>query len=131
AVLGTSEGRTPDAVERCVRTCRPDSETAQVKANSCIYRATDIRLRATKPTPKTCYTSSVILGLGGKPHEAAGLHRTCRQRYSRMAPCRARAAGRAHAAHRRAGGSGRRSRRTGPSDSAEAGISRIRMDRGP
>src|SRR5262249_36306442 len=90
----SSEGRTPDAVERCVRTCRPDSETAPVKANSCIYRATDIRLRATKPTPKTCYTSSVILGLGGKPHEAAGLHRTCRQRYSRMAPRGARAAGR-------------------------------------
>src|SRR5215831_5679567 len=72
----SSEGRTPDAVERCVRhgglalrigTCRPDSETAPVKANSRIYRATDIRLRATKPTPKTCYTSSVILGLGVSP----------------------------------------------------------------
>jgi hypothetical protein len=48
-------------------TCRPDSETAPVKANSRIYRATDVRLRATKPIPKTCYTSSAILGLGVSP----------------------------------------------------------------
>src|SRR5262249_30105059 len=40
----------------------------------------------------TCYTSSVLLG-PGEVHEAAGIHRTYRQRCSRVATCSARAAG--------------------------------------
>src|SRR5215472_13550362 len=38
------------------------------------------------------YTSSVLLG-PGEVHEAAGIHRTYRQRCSRVATCSARAAG--------------------------------------
>src|SRR5262249_60096214 len=78
-----------------------------------------IAMRATDPLQHLLYFVRAPWPWG-KPHEAAGIHRTSRRRCSRMAARGAPAAGRAHTAHRRAGGSGRRSRRTGPSDSAEA-----------
>src|SRR6516164_5804047 len=61
--------------------------------------------------------------------ETPRIHHAGRRHGGRMAARGARAAGRADATHRRADGSCRRSGGTGASDSAEAGASRIRMDR--